>query len=171
MFDGGLWTDIAMPPVQRDPLKFKDDKRYTDRLKIAKAKTGRDDCMAAAYGEINGRKAVVLVQDFAFMGGSLGMAAGEAFIKAAETAVARKAALIVVTAPCSRIEFTLRSARMVRYVLGYAASSRSRRSQTQPEIRLPHAWIARAKRAIATVTLNFSTHRQVRDYVDLLYAD
>jgi acetyl-CoA carboxylase carboxyl transferase subunit beta len=98
MFDGGLWTDIPMPPVQKDPLKFKDDKRYTDRLRSAKTKTGRDDCMAAASGEINGRKAVILVQDFAFMGGSLGMAAGEAFIKAAEVAVARKAAFIVVTA-------------------------------------------------------------------------
>lgn len=98
MFDGGLWTEIPMPAVQRDPLKFKDDKRYTDRLKSAKAKTGRDDCMAAAEGEINGRKAVILVQDFAFMGGSLGMAAGEAFIRAAEVAVARKAAFIVVTA-------------------------------------------------------------------------
>jgi len=98
MFDGGVYADIPMPPVMKDPLKFKDDKRYTDRLKSAKAKTGRDDCMAAAHGDINGRKTVVLVQDFAFMGGSLGMAAGEAFIKAAETAVARKAALIVVTA-------------------------------------------------------------------------
>jgi acetyl-CoA carboxylase carboxyl transferase subunit beta len=98
MFDGGLWTEIAMPPVIKDPLKFKDDKRYTDRLKAAKAKTGREDCMVAAFGDINGRKAVILVQDFAFMGGSLGMAAGEAFIKAAEMAVARKAALIVVTA-------------------------------------------------------------------------
>ena len=98
MFDGGLWTEIAMPPVIKDPLKFKDDKRYTDRLKAAKAKTGREDCMVAACGDINGRKAVILVQDFAFMGGSLGMAAGEAFIKAAEVAVARKAALIVVTA-------------------------------------------------------------------------
>ena len=98
MFDGGLWTEIAMPPVIKDPLKFKDDKRYTDRLKAAKAKTGREDCMVAAFGDINGRKVVILVQDFAFMGGSLGMAAGEAFIKAAEMAVARKAALIVVTA-------------------------------------------------------------------------
>jgi acetyl-CoA carboxylase carboxyl transferase subunit beta len=98
MFDGGLSTEIAMPPVHKDPLKFKDDMRYLDRLKKSKAKTGREDCMAAAYGDINGRKAVVLVQDFAFMGGSLGMAAGEAFIKAAEMAVAKKAAFIVVTA-------------------------------------------------------------------------
>jgi acetyl-CoA carboxylase carboxyl transferase subunit beta len=98
MFDGGVWAEIPMPPVMKDPLKFKDDKRYTDRLRSAKAKTGREDCMVAGHGEINGRRAVILVQDFAFMGGSLGMAAGEAFIKAAETAVERKAALIVVTA-------------------------------------------------------------------------
>ena len=98
MFDGGMWTEIEMPPVIKDPLKFKDDKRYIDRLKTSRAKTGRDDCMVAAFGEIGGRRAVVLIQDFAFMGGSLGMAAGEGFIKAADTAVARKAALIVVTA-------------------------------------------------------------------------
>jgi acetyl-CoA carboxylase carboxyl transferase subunit beta len=98
MFDGAVWTAIPMPPVVLDPLKFKDDKKYIDRLKSARTKTEREDCMVAAHGEIGGRRAVVLVQDFAFMGGSLGMAAGEAFIKAAETAVAKKAALIVVTA-------------------------------------------------------------------------
>ncbi|MEP7210452.1 MAG: acetyl-CoA carboxylase carboxyltransferase subunit beta [Alphaproteobacteria bacterium] len=98
MFDGGLWTEIALPTVFKDPLKFKDDKRYVDRLKASRIKTGREDCMVAAFGEIGGRKAVILVQNFAFMGGSLGMAAGEAFIKAAETAVAKKSALIVVTA-------------------------------------------------------------------------
>ncbi|MEZ5937196.1 MAG: acetyl-CoA carboxylase carboxyltransferase subunit beta [Hyphomonadaceae bacterium] len=98
MFDGGEREVIELPEAIKDPLKFKDDKRYVDRLKAARAKTGRADCMAAAIGEIGGRKAVVLVQDFAFMGGSLGMAAGEGFIKAAETAVANKAALIVVTA-------------------------------------------------------------------------
>jgi acetyl-CoA carboxylase carboxyl transferase subunit beta len=98
MFDGAVWAEIPMPPVMKDPLKFKDDKRYTDRLRSAKAKTGREDCMVAGHGEINGRRAVILVQDFSFMGGSLGMAAGEAFIKAAEMAVERKAALIVVTA-------------------------------------------------------------------------
>ncbi len=98
MFDGGLWTEIALPAVIKDPLKFKDDKRYVDRLKASRIKTGREDCMVAAFGEIGGRKAVILVQNFAFMGGSLGMAAGEAFIKAAETAVAKKSALVVVTA-------------------------------------------------------------------------
>ena len=97
MFDDLLFTEIEMPSVPKDPLKFKDDKRYVDRLKSARAKTGREDCMVAAHGKIGGRPAVVLVQDFSFMGGSLGMAAGEAFIKAAETAVQRKSALIVFT--------------------------------------------------------------------------
>ncbi|MAK61174.1 MAG: acetyl-CoA carboxylase carboxyl transferase subunit beta [Ponticaulis sp.] len=111
LFDDAIWEPIQLPDVPRDPLKFKDDRTYIQRLKGAKAKIGdrnkndpngdnilQDDCMAAAIGQIGGKPAVVLVQDFAFMGGSLGMAAGEGFIKAAETAVARKAALIVCTA-------------------------------------------------------------------------
>jgi acetyl-CoA carboxylase carboxyl transferase subunit beta len=112
MFDGGNWQQIALPDVPRDPLKFRDDKTYLARLKGAKAKLAerdkqlelegraveQDDCMAAAHGMIGARPAVVLVQDFAFMGGSLGMAAGEAFITAAHAAIAHKAALIVVTA-------------------------------------------------------------------------
>jgi acetyl-CoA carboxylase carboxyl transferase subunit beta len=97
MFDT-KWTLIPLPKVPVDPLKFKDDKKYLDRLKAARTKTGREDCMSAAYGRIGGQKAVVLVQDFDFMGGSLGMAAGEAFVTAAEYAVKRNAALIVCTA-------------------------------------------------------------------------
>ena len=98
MFDDAAWQVIPLPKVAADPLKFKDDKRYVDRLKSARAKVGRDDTMAAGYGRIGGAHAVVLVQDFEFMGGSLGMAAGEAFVCAAEAAVRRKAALIMVTA-------------------------------------------------------------------------
>ena len=111
MFDDSRWEAIALPDVPKDPLKFKDDRKYVDRIKGAKAKIAernkadpngtdiiQDDCMAAGFGRIGGKPAVVLVQDFAFMGGSLGMAAGEAFIKAADTAVARNAALIVFTA-------------------------------------------------------------------------
>jgi len=97
LFDS-KWLNIPLPKVVQDPLRFKDDKKYVDRLKGARAKTNREDCMAAAHGKIGGQKAVVLVQDFDFMGGSLGMAAGEAFITAAETAVKRNAALVVVTA-------------------------------------------------------------------------
>jgi acetyl-CoA carboxylase carboxyl transferase subunit beta len=98
MFDEQAWQKIPLPKVATDPLKFKDDKKYVDRLKSARAKVGRDDCMAAGYGRIGGAHAVVLVQDFEFMGGSLGMAAGEGFVTAAEAAVRRKAALIMVTA-------------------------------------------------------------------------
>lgn len=94
LFDAERWTDLSLPAVSDDPLKFKDDKPYVDRLKAARLKTGRPDCMAAAYGEIAGIETVLLVQDFAFMGGSLGTAAGEAFIRAAETAVARKSPLV-----------------------------------------------------------------------------
>lgn len=97
LFDG-KWLNIPLPKVVQDPLRFKDDKKYVDRLKAARAKTNREDCMSAAHGKIGGQKAVVLVQDFDFMGGSLGMAAGEAFITAAETALKRGAALVVVTA-------------------------------------------------------------------------
>ncbi len=97
LFDDEAWQTITVPKVASDPLKFKDDKKYVDRLKGARAKVGRDDCMAAGYGRIGGAHAVVLVQDFEFMGGSLGMAAGEAFVAAAEAAVRRKAAMIVVT--------------------------------------------------------------------------
>lgn len=110
MFDDATWENVPLPEVKTDPLKFKDDKRYVDRLKAAKTKIQernakaedaaikQDDCMAAALGRIGGKPAVILVQDFAFMGGSLGMAAGEAFITAAELAVAKNAALIIFTA-------------------------------------------------------------------------
>ncbi len=97
MFDAA-WLDIPLPPVPVDPLKFKDDKRYTDRLKAARAKTGRADCMGAALGAIDEMPAVILVQDFDFMGGSLGMAAGEGFCTAVREAVKRNAPLICFTA-------------------------------------------------------------------------
>ncbi len=98
MFDGSEYSELELPEVVKDPLKFKDDQKYVDRLKKSRAKTGREDCMAAAEGKIGGQNAVVLVQDFAFMGGSLGMAAGEAFITAAERALETKSALIICTA-------------------------------------------------------------------------
>jgi acetyl-CoA carboxylase carboxyl transferase subunit beta len=97
LFDDQAWQVIPLPKVATDPLKFKDDKKYVDRLKAARTKVGRDDCMSGAYGRIGGAHAVILVQDFEFMGGSLGMAAGEAFIAAAEAALRRNAAMIMVT--------------------------------------------------------------------------
>ena len=96
--DGGLYETLSTPDVAHDPLKFKDLKTYASRLKDARAKTGEQDVMTIALGKIGGIDAVVLVQNFAFMGGSLGMAAGEGFVTAAQAAVDRKQPLIIFTA-------------------------------------------------------------------------
>ena len=92
------FEELDTPEVPKDPLKFRDEKTYVSKIAAARKKTGRDDAMAIAVGRIGGVESVVLVQNFAFMGGSLGMAAGESFIKAAETAIAKRAPLIVFTA-------------------------------------------------------------------------
>ncbi len=84
--------------MPQDPLGFDDGKPYPERLAAARQATGAADAVSAAFGRVGGRPAVVLVQDFAFMGGSLGMAAGEAFIAAAQEAVRRDAALVAFTA-------------------------------------------------------------------------
>ena len=97
-FDDGKFETFKTPSVAADPLKFKDSQTYTSRLKKARAKTGQDDAMSIARGSIHGVEAVVLVQNFAFMGGSLGMAAGEGFIEAAEVALKEKLPLVVFTA-------------------------------------------------------------------------
>lgn len=97
-FDDGKYESIDSPDVAKDPLKFKDDKKYTDRIKAARTKTGQTDAMSIGVGKIHGIETVVLVQNFAFMGGSLGMAAGEGFIQAAEIAVQRKLPLVAFTA-------------------------------------------------------------------------
>ena len=83
---------LENPKVAIDPLKFRDEKRYTDRLKDARTKTGLEDAILNGAGTIEGLPIVATVQDFAFMGGSLGMAAGEAIITAFETALAEKRA-------------------------------------------------------------------------------
>ncbi|MDQ4135821.1 MAG: acetyl-CoA carboxylase, carboxyltransferase subunit beta [Pseudomonadota bacterium] len=89
-FDEGAWTDVALPEVAVDPLKFRDEKRYVDRLKDARAKTGQADAFKVGFGQVEGVPMTVAVQDFGFMGGSLGMAAGEAFIKGAEAALDKR---------------------------------------------------------------------------------
>ncbi|WP_107711848.1 carboxyl transferase domain-containing protein [Oceanicaulis sp.] len=96
-FDGD-YTEVDLPEVAKDPLKFKDDKPYTSRLAAARKKTGREDAMAIGVGSIKSIETTVLVQDFSFMGGSLGMGAGEGFLKACETAVERRTPLVVFTA-------------------------------------------------------------------------
>jgi acetyl-CoA carboxylase carboxyl transferase subunit beta len=86
LFDGETWFDIGVPEVAADPLKFRDERRYADRLKDARAKTGLKDAIKLGFGKLEGLAVVAAVQDFDFMGGSLGMAAGEAVIKGLETA-------------------------------------------------------------------------------------
>jgi len=97
-FDGGRYDVIDNPKVVADPLKFRDEKRYAERLKEYRAKTGQDDTVLSATGTIEGLPIVATVQDFAFMGGSLGLAAGEAIVKAFETAVARERPLVLFAA-------------------------------------------------------------------------
>jgi acetyl-CoA carboxylase carboxyl transferase subunit beta len=98
LFDDAQYNRIELPPVQVDPLKFRDQKRYTDRLKENRAKTGEEEAVVVAHGTIGGQKAIIAVQNFAFMGGSMGLAAGEALIAAAQLAVLQEAALIVFSA-------------------------------------------------------------------------
>ncbi|MCR9129799.1 MAG: acetyl-CoA carboxylase, carboxyltransferase subunit beta [Alphaproteobacteria bacterium] len=96
-FDGA-WKEVPLPEVAKDPLKFRDDKPYTARISAARKKTGREDAMAIGVGSVQGVETTILVQDFAFMGGSLGMGAGEGFLKACETAVEKRTPLVCFTA-------------------------------------------------------------------------
>jgi acetyl-CoA carboxylase carboxyl transferase subunit beta len=92
------YTVLAPPQVKEDPLKFRDSKRYSERIKAARAATGEADALINARGTIGGNKAVMGVQDFAFMGGSMGMAVGAAFVAGARAAIEDKAPYIIVTA-------------------------------------------------------------------------
>jgi acetyl-CoA carboxylase carboxyl transferase subunit beta len=98
MFDNETWLDIAVPQVPVDPLKFRDERRYADRLRDARSKTGLNDAVKLGFGKLDGRGAVIAVQDFDFMGGSLGMAAGEAVIKGLDTAVEKGCPFILFAA-------------------------------------------------------------------------
>jgi acetyl-CoA carboxylase carboxyl transferase subunit beta len=97
-FDGGAYELLENPKAPVDPLKFRDEKRYTDRLKDYRARTGLDDAVLAATGTIEGLPIVATVQDFSFMGGSLGMAAGEAIVNGFETAIRLKRPLVLFSA-------------------------------------------------------------------------
>ncbi len=98
LFDAGSYTVLPNPKVAEDPLKFRDQKPYPARIKAARASTGEQDAFLNASGTILGQRAVIGVQDFAFMGGSMGQAVGEAFIAGVEAAIAAKAPYIVFTA-------------------------------------------------------------------------
>ncbi|HEX8445273.1 MAG TPA: acetyl-CoA carboxylase, carboxyltransferase subunit beta [Sphingomonas sp.] len=98
LFDGGIHTLLPMPTVREDPLKFRDTKRYADRIKAARAATGETDALMNARGLIEGRRAVVGVQDFAFMGGSMGLGVGASFLTGVEAAIADLCPYIIFTA-------------------------------------------------------------------------
>ncbi|MEM9469923.1 MAG: acetyl-CoA carboxylase, carboxyltransferase subunit beta [Pseudomonadota bacterium] len=96
LFDDNNFDKVSLPKVPLDPLKFKDQKKYTDRLKASQTKTKEQDALMIAKGTIGGQNAVVAAFNFAFMGGSMGTAVGEGIVKAAQEAVANYAALIVI---------------------------------------------------------------------------
>jgi acetyl-CoA carboxylase carboxyl transferase subunit beta len=98
LFDNGVYKRIDVPNVPSDPLKFKDKKKYVDRLKDAQSKTGEKEAIIVADGEIGGMPTIVAAFNFDFMGGSMGAAVGEGIVRAAETAVAKNAALIAIPA-------------------------------------------------------------------------
>ena len=94
----GLFTVLDPPAVVQDPLKFKDERRYVDKLKDARTKTGQNDTMMVAHGKLHGIDTVAAVHEYKFMGGSLGLAAGESILMAAEKAVELRAPLVMFTA-------------------------------------------------------------------------
>src|SRR4029450_8800759 len=98
VFDGGKHEILPSPTVREDPLRFRDTKRYTDRLKAARAATEAKDALINAKGKIGGKKAIIGVQDFAFMGGSMGVAVGASFVAGVRAAIAGDAPYILFTA-------------------------------------------------------------------------
>ncbi|WP_160007502.1 acetyl-CoA carboxylase, carboxyltransferase subunit beta [Rhizobium sp. 18055] len=95
LFDDGAYEAFVQPKVAQDPLKFRDSKKYTDRLRDSRIKTDQEDTIVAGLGKVRGLKLVAVVHEFNFMGGSLGIAAGEAIVKAFERAIAEKCPLVM----------------------------------------------------------------------------
>jgi len=98
LFDAAQYELLPAPEVREDPLRFRDTKRYTDRLKAARAANGERDALVNARGRIDGHKVIVGVQDFAFMGGSMGTAVGAAFLAGIRAAIEEKVPYIIFTA-------------------------------------------------------------------------
>ena len=98
LLDEGTCKLLPSPQVKEDPLKFRDSKRYSDPLKAARANTGEQDALVNATGKIEGHAVVLGVQDFAFMGGSMGTAVGAAFVAGAQEAVRKRCPYIMFTA-------------------------------------------------------------------------
>jgi len=98
LFDGGIFTEIEVPDVPLDPLGFKDQKKYPERIRAAQKKTNEKDAILVVEGEIGRTPIVAAAQDFSFMGGSMGMYVGNAIVAAAERAVATKRPFILFSA-------------------------------------------------------------------------
>jgi acetyl-CoA carboxylase carboxyl transferase subunit beta len=98
LFDESNWQPLASPKTQEDPLKFRDSKKYSDRIKAARLETGETDALLNAKGKIEGHEVVIGVQDFSFMGGSMGIAVGEAFIAGIRAAIKANCPYIIFTA-------------------------------------------------------------------------
>jgi acetyl-CoA carboxylase carboxyl transferase subunit beta len=95
IFDAGIYEEMAAPDVPADPLHFRDERKYPDRLRDARAKTGRTEAIAAARGTLDGMPTMIAVQPFDFLGGSLGMAVGETLVTAIQAAVEEKRPFIL----------------------------------------------------------------------------
>ncbi len=98
LFDGGVFVEVDIPEPVADPLSFRDQKKYTDRIKDARKKTGEQEAMLVAEGDMGRTKVVIAVQDFSFMGGSMSIFVGNAIIAAAERAMKLKCPLILFSA-------------------------------------------------------------------------
>ena len=98
LFDGGIFTTVAVPEPVADPLHFRDQKKYPERMKAAQKKTGEHEAMLVAQGELGGTQIVSAAQDFSFMGGSMGMYVGNAIIAAAQKAVDTGSPLVLFSA-------------------------------------------------------------------------
>ena len=96
LFDDSAFESVKLEKITDDPLNFRDQRRYAERLKETRARTGVDDAIAVAHGTIAGRPVVIAAFDFRFMGGSMGRMVGNGIIAASKTAVEKKAALITV---------------------------------------------------------------------------
>ena len=99
LFDKDTFVRLPLMEVAKDPLKFKDTKKYTDRLKDYRAKTSEDEAIIIGSGKIDGKEVTTAMFNFDFMGGSMGMAVGEGIVKAVEHAIAKKTPFVIV--PCS----------------------------------------------------------------------
>ncbi|MBX5136158.1 acetyl-CoA carboxylase carboxyltransferase subunit beta [Rhizobium lentis] len=95
LFDNGEYESLPQPKVAQDPLKFRDSKKYIDRLRDSRVKTEQEDTILAGLGKVHGLKLVAVVHEFNFIGGSLGIAAGEAIVKAFERATFEKCPLVM----------------------------------------------------------------------------